>query len=1048
MESTNSSQCPECGVELESPDTECANCLLKLGFSTVIDEDADTDLGFAPEQKVFGDYELLDEIARGGMGVVYRARQKSLDRMVALKLILGGQLATKEFVRRFRTEASSAAALQHSHIVAIHDVGVHDGHHYLSMDYVEGQNLAQLVGNKPLAADVAARYMISIAEAIQHAHDQGILHRDLKPSNVLVDAGTDEPKVADFGLAKKINEESSLTLSGQILGSPHFMPPEQADHNRGKVSRASDVYGLGAILYYLLTARPPFQGDSLEATLRQVLNTEPVSPRLLDPSVPRDIETICLKCLNKEPNRRYATAREVGEDLKRFRDGDAILARPTTRLERTWRWCRRNRAVAALLTVATLLILTLAIGAPIAAFNIERNLRIANANLYGADMNTVQTALDKADLVLARELLDRHRPLADERDERGFEWAYLWTQSQGDEEHIFEPKVHWPRRVLFSPDGGMLAAGGRTNKTPISIVWSTSTKEVIKRLPAGERPVAFHPNKPELFTVGPDGLKIWNTTNWSNSTIGPCAGHSVAKLSPNLRWLVVYGDGLQVWDARNWTLVSSNRFANLRFWSASTLAVSRDSTRIVCGDGFPYASAARLHVFELPSLERVPWSDNLPPDISSTAYHPEQDVFLTGNWSGDIEVWNSKTGESIRSNMKQSARIMAITFNPADPNIFATTGGDRSVRLWNFETQEEVSRMHGAKEEVEELAFSPDGQTIATGGHGNPIALWNVSDAKSEYLSIPTKHLNCALDFSTDGKHVLTIDATGQLMYRDATTFDITKPLLQVDLNPSVLVPPYLHLRRIAMDISPDHSTFAIGTTNGVIEIWNLETQSSVTVQAHTKAIRELSFTPEGNQLLSIGQDTDVHLWDLATLQRKATAKLEEMPGPSWSAVAEYSPRGDVIAIGAQGHLSILDRNDLRRVRTKTNQNAFVALQYSPHGRYLAASQFGPTIKVWDTVNWGKEPVLLRGHQMIPYDITFSEDGRRMVTGSDKLVIWDTETWQQLARYEVPIMSVNAIWFSPDGNDLITSDDEAIRVWRATSFEEIARRETEFGRWP
>jgi serine/threonine protein kinase len=202
----------------------------------------------------FGDYELLDEIARGGMGVVYKARQRKLERIVAVKLILAGSLAGKEFVQRFRTESAAAAILQHPNIVAIHEVGVHDGRHYFSMDYVEGQNLAQLVGQQPLPASKAARYVELIAQAIHYAHERGILHRDLKPSNVLIDAANDQPRITDFGLARRLDGESSLTLTGQVLGSPNFMPPEQAGGGHGKVGRTSDVYALGGILYHLLTA--------------------------------------------------------------------------------------------------------------------------------------------------------------------------------------------------------------------------------------------------------------------------------------------------------------------------------------------------------------------------------------------------------------------------------------------------------------------------------------------------------------------------------------------------------------------------------------------------------------------------------------------------------------------------------------------------------------------------------------------------------------------------------------------------------------------------
>src|SRR5437016_4911209 len=300
--------CSKCGLELppNTHEANCPNCILSfaVGDADTLPGRGDHDTrGFFALPRSFGDYELLEEIARGGMGVVYKARHKSLNRIVAVKMILAGPLATRQFIQRFRTEAGAAAALQHPNIVAIHDVGVHEGQHFFSMDYVQGQNLAQLVGKQPLPPRKTAEYLRQIAEAIHYAHCQGILHRDLKPSNVLVDAATDQPRVTDFGLAKRLDGESSLTITGQMMGSPGFIAPEQASPDRGKVGRHSDVYALGAILYDLLTARAPFQAESLPAIVTQVLNTEPISTRLLNPSVPRDLETICLKCLEKEPAR-------------------------------------------------------------------------------------------------------------------------------------------------------------------------------------------------------------------------------------------------------------------------------------------------------------------------------------------------------------------------------------------------------------------------------------------------------------------------------------------------------------------------------------------------------------------------------------------------------------------------------------------------------------------------------------------------------------------------------------------------------------------------
>jgi serine/threonine protein kinase len=236
----------------------------------------------------FGDYELLEKVGEGGMGVVFKARQKSLDRIVALKMLRLGPQAAPEFVQRFRAEAVAAASLQHPHIVAIHEVGSHQGQQFFVMDYVEGQSLARLVGNRLLPARQAAQYVQAVADAVHYAHEHGILHRDLKPANVLVDSA-DQVHVMDFGLARRLEGDWGLTLTGQVLGSPHYMPPEQAAGKRGRVSRRTDVYGLGAILYHLLTGRPPFLGEELADTLQHVLHSEPPAPRLLNPAVPQQI---------------------------------------------------------------------------------------------------------------------------------------------------------------------------------------------------------------------------------------------------------------------------------------------------------------------------------------------------------------------------------------------------------------------------------------------------------------------------------------------------------------------------------------------------------------------------------------------------------------------------------------------------------------------------------------------------------------------------------------------------------------------------------------
>jgi zinc protease len=373
----DSKTCPDCGTMLppDAPMGVCPKCLLKVGIDhsdkntanewtllTGSQPQADSPTipptkhnsgvrASAPEigtqVRYFGDYELLSEIARGGMGVVYKARQVRLNRVVALKMILAGQLAGAAEVQRFHTEAESAAQLDHPGIVPIFEVGEYDGHHFFSMGFVDGDSLAKRIADAPLAPREAAGLVQKVSDAIQFAHDHGVIHRDLKPANVLLDKDG-QPRVTDFGVAKKVKGDSNLTGAGQVLGTPSYMPPEQAAGRVSELRETADVYSLGAILYELLTGRPPFRAETPLDTLMQVLEMEPVHPRLLNPRVPRDIETICLKCLEKDPRRRYDSAQKLSDELQRFLRGEPIHARRITPVGRGWRWCLRNPGVASL----------------------------------------------------------------------------------------------------------------------------------------------------------------------------------------------------------------------------------------------------------------------------------------------------------------------------------------------------------------------------------------------------------------------------------------------------------------------------------------------------------------------------------------------------------------------------------------------------------------------------------------------------------------------------------------------------------------------------
>lgn len=336
--------------------------------------------------QTFGDYELISPLGQGGMGVVYKARQKAANRLVALKIIRPDRMSSmtevtqRRMVDRFRAEAHAAARLQHDNLVTVYDVGEIDGCHYFSMQYVEGGCLSDQISDRSLDSREAARFLEPVCRAVHAAHEEGILHRDIKPANILIEDETLRPRIADFGLAKLQNEDQELTRSGEAMGTPSYMPPEQFGDAASATAR-SDIYSIGATLYHLLSGRPPFKAATSMATMRQVLNVEPVALRELNPEVDQDLETICMKCLEKEPDRRFQTASEVADELQRFINGEPILSRPLGRPERLWRWCRRNPVVASLSGLAATSMIIAVVSFAVAYFETDEARRKVEASL-------------------------------------------------------------------------------------------------------------------------------------------------------------------------------------------------------------------------------------------------------------------------------------------------------------------------------------------------------------------------------------------------------------------------------------------------------------------------------------------------------------------------------------------------------------------------------------------------------------------------------------------------------------------------------------------
>src|SRR5216110_241636 len=384
--------CRKCGARIfaDAPEGLCPRCVLKTALAMPVDCVAGDDSSAVALAKVddpghtnklvgdavptpaskkaaqaaellgeLGDYELLEEVGRGGQGVVFRARQKSLNRTVALKVISLGQWASKAHLRRFRLEAEAAAKLEHPGIVPIHEVGERDGSCYFSMKFVEGGQLDEVGRREPMPIRRAVELIAKVARTVHYAHEHGILHRDIKPGNILLDA-KGEPHLTDFGLARLVESESSVTHTLEVLGTPSYMAPEQAVGNYAAINRLTDVYGLGAVLYQLLTGQPPFAGGTTYETIKLLLDTEPRQPRLLNPKIDRDLSTICLKCLEKDPKRRYSSALALAEDLERWLRHEPIHARRTGIFTRSRKWVRRNPARA--LSAGSLVALAAATG--------------------------------------------------------------------------------------------------------------------------------------------------------------------------------------------------------------------------------------------------------------------------------------------------------------------------------------------------------------------------------------------------------------------------------------------------------------------------------------------------------------------------------------------------------------------------------------------------------------------------------------------------------------------------------------------------------------
>ncbi|HZR21036.1 MAG TPA: serine/threonine-protein kinase [Verrucomicrobiae bacterium] len=1023
---THERTCTKCGrpIAAERLGGLCGRCLGRLGFAAVVDETPDENPSAGPRPPRFGQYELLEEIGRGGMGVVYKARQLNLNRLVAVKMVLQGPFSSTEFVQRFRLEAQAAAALHHPNIVAVYEVGEHQGQNYFSMEYLPGQSLAELAREKPLSAEQAAGHLKIIAEAMHYAHGEGVLHRDLKPSNVLIDMWN-APRILDFGLAKLLETDTQLTLNGQAFGSPNYMAPEQTGETRfGPAGLQADVYSLGAILYYLLTGRPPFRGETIQAVLAQVQGAEPVPPRRLNPSVPADLQTICLKCLQKEPARRYATAEELAQDLGRFLAHQPILAQPVSAARHAWLWCCRHPVPALL---SGLLLATVFLGlagivwewrrAELHAQGETRQRQFAEAaveqtrkNLYAADVSLASQALQRGEYGLARRTLFALQPKSGEIDWRGFEWRYLWARCHGDQLATMSGHNWIVTCLAFSPDNQWLASGSQDGTAKI---WNPARQALITTLPTTAGAVwsiGFTPDGASLMTAGNlGGVKFWATNGWTITASFPGQMASLARTNP---WVAISESNPFYREALGkvslWNYRTGNKLMEFQE-PGRTLALSPDATLLAVAG--PTSGVILWDTQSGALVRRLPTRNS----VWSLTFSPAGDRLITAGWSAEPLVWDVRGTAAPAGLQGHSRTVWSAAFSTDGASIL-TVSSDETIRTWDAQTLSQKGILRGHESEVWCLAMAPDGRTLASGGKDKTVRLWPANPPALP-AELPNTSANRPL-FSPDGQQLVTLNVQPG---------EATCELWDITGHQRLAACP----GATALGFSADGTrVISLNTATASVESWSQSGRSVVAKLEKTNpgadSFVRVGLSGDGGWLFAIDSAGTARLWQVSNGQQVASVTGPEPP----IRAAVLSAGGKYLAAG-------LERENIvhlytprlgKELRLKGHQDFVDGLAFAPDGETLASGSVDGTIRLWECAT-GRELALLPGHLEETTDVAFSPDGRTLASlaHGESLKLWHLPSLREVVSLGVPDAG-DFLQFSPDGRRLsLTTTRNSVR---------------------